>query len=127
MFDLAKNPPLNLPTVNENSPEQFIKPGSGLILATLDTPATKPVISKGDRLFGLVTVDCPECKSARHYWLYFVWGSPTDSWYSEVPEPMPMNPIFLATKLLHAGYNIDAFLAEVPHGEQKALNLPTAY
>ena len=40
-----------------------------------------PLISKGNRLVGLVGVTCPTCLKVRLFWVYVLWGS--GGWYSE--------------------------------------------
>jgi hypothetical protein len=115
MWNLSRNPPLSLPTFNQNNPGQYIKHGDGLLLASLDNPSMKPQISEGDKVFGFVSVDCPDCKAMRSYWLYVVYGRPAEAWYSEIPEGQKLNPIVISKGLQEANWDVDAFMRTVPH------------
>lgn len=118
MWNLSRHPPLSLPSYNENNPGQFIKPGAELLLATLDNPAMKPLIAEGDRIFGFVGVDCSDCSRVRYYWLYVVYGHPTEAWYSEVPGGQMVNVLAVNKALEESGWDIDTFMNGVPHGER---------
>jgi hypothetical protein len=115
MWNLSKNPPLMIPTWNVKEDGAFIKPNSGLIVATADTPQAKPYITSGDRIFALAIVDCPECKSSRIYYFSFVYGQPTDSWFSEVPEGTPSNFLLVNNLMTQCHWDPVKFLAMVPH------------
>src|ERR1700733_7764062 len=95
MWNLSKNPAASgsMPSVNQPNPGLFIKPDGGLLLGAVDAPATRPLVSNGDMIFGFVAVDCPDCKSVRFYWLFFVYDDPRNSWYSEVPEGGHVNVV----------------------------------
>ncbi len=41
----------------------------------------RPVPKEGDRVFGYITVQCPDCVQLRLYWIYLVVGS--EGWYAE--------------------------------------------
>ena len=116
MWNFSRTPPISLPTYNQPNPGQFIKPGAGLLLATLDNPSMKPQITAGDRLFGFVSVDCPECKTARFYWLFVIYGRPVDAWYAEVPEGQQVDVIAVNKALGETNWDIETFMSRVPHG-----------
>jgi len=116
MWNLSKNPPVSLPTFNQNNPGQYIKTGSGLLLATVDNPLMKPLVSAGDKVFGFVSVDCPDCKNRRFYWLYVVYGHPTEAWYLESPEGQQVDLFSVSSALEKVDWDIDAFMLTVPHG-----------
>jgi hypothetical protein len=118
MWDLTKNPPVSLPTFNQYNPGQYIKPGEGLLLATLDNPSMKPQIDVGDKVFGFVSIDCPDCRTARFYWLYVAYGKPDEAWYSEVPGGYPVSIISVSRGLENAGWDVDRFISQVPHAER---------
>jgi hypothetical protein len=118
MWNLSRNPPLSLPSFNQTNPGQFIKPSSSLLLATLDNPSMKPQIANGDRVFGLVTVDCPDCKAARLYWLYVVYGLPAEAWYSEIPEGQSTDLLAINKELQNSNWDVDVFMSRVPHGQR---------
>jgi hypothetical protein len=119
MWNLSKTPPIVLPSWDEPQPNRFIKKGTGLLLATLDNDKMKPLISDGDRVFGYVMVDCPDCKAARFYWLYAPYNRPTEAWYSEIPVGTVMNVLLISTLLEQSGWNVEVFLSKVPHGPKK--------
>jgi len=61
----------------------FLK-SKGKFMAKVSTfPAVQSIVKPNDRIFGMVTVSCPDCVKDRQYWLYFVFGS--GGWYCEVP------------------------------------------
>jgi hypothetical protein len=47
-----------------------------------DGPLVAPLLKSGNRLFGSVSVLCPECSRGRTYIVYIVWGK--SGWFSEV-------------------------------------------
>jgi O-acetyl-ADP-ribose deacetylase len=116
MWNFSKTPPISLPTYNQPNPGQFIKPGAGLILATVDNPSMKPQIAAGDKLFGYVSVDCPECKTARFYWLFVIYGQPMDAWYSEVPKGQQVDVLAVNKAFGETNWDIESFMSRVPHG-----------
>jgi hypothetical protein len=50
-------------------------------------PAVKAIVKPNDRIFGFVSVSCPNCIKERKYWLYFVNG--IGGWYCEIPDESP--------------------------------------
>lgn len=116
MWNLSRSPPVSIPTVNQNNPNQFIKKSGGLLLATIDTPTTKPFVTDGDNIFGFVTVDCPECAAPRQYWLFFTYGKPEGSWYSEIPAGTSINPLTVSRWLNDTGWDVHQVMAKVAHG-----------
>lgn len=124
MWNLSKTPPLMIPTWDVKNPGTFIKQGTGLILATADTPQAKPYIEKGDKIFSLLNIDCPDCKSARLYYLYFVYGEPSNSWFAPVPEGGRSNVLLVNNMMEQSGWNVDTFMTKVPHEPIRSLELP---
>jgi|ERR1035438_1386241 hypothetical protein len=125
MWNLSKIPPLMIPSWEVRESGAFIKQNSGRILATADTPQAKPYIAVGDRIFALIIVDCPDCRSSRIYYLYFVYGEPSNSWFSEVPEGAASNVLLVNGLLQRSGWNVEKFLATVPHLPVRNLEPPT--
>jgi hypothetical protein len=114
MWNLDKGLPTSLPTVSVTESGRYLKPGQGMVEPTLDRPEMKSLISEGNRIFGYASVDCPNCKRAKYYWLYIIYGK--DSWYSEIPEAAEPNPISISQKLLDAEWDVDRFMNANPHG-----------
>ncbi|MFI4919989.1 MAG: hypothetical protein ACHP65_10595 [Legionellales bacterium] len=54
-------------------------------------PQVAALIKPKDRLFGWITVTCPDCIRNRAYWIYAVQGE--DGWYSEIPKEWGYPPI----------------------------------
>ena len=125
MWNLSKNPPLMIPTWEVRESGAFIKTNTGRIVATADTPQAKPYISEADKIFALIIVDCPECKSSRIYYLYFVYGQPQNSWFSEVPEGGTSNVLLVNNLMQRSGWDPEKFLAMVPHSPKRSLEPPT--
>jgi hypothetical protein len=125
MWNLSKNPPLMIPSWEVRESGAFIKPNSGRILATADTPQAKPYIAIGDRIFALLIVDCPDCKSGRIYYLYFVYGDPASSWFAEAPEGTASNLLLVSDLLRQSDWNPEIFLTKVPHLPVRRLEPPT--
>ncbi len=53
-------------------------------------------LKTGDRLFGSMSVMCPDCQTGRTYWVYIVWGQ--HGWYSEI-ENIKSGQIMYPTNL----------------------------
>jgi hypothetical protein len=110
---------ISLPTFNRTETGMFIKPGfNGILIATVDNPGIKPLVKDGDHVFGFVTVDCAECRSAKQYWLYVVYGG--ESWYSPVPEGANVNVVKVARILGETNWDVEEFMKQVPHGDRVA-------
>jgi hypothetical protein len=103
----------SLPAWNNNNAGMYIKPGAGLLLATLDVPTIKPHISMGDKIFGFISIDCPEC-AVKYYWLYVVYGG--KSWYSPIPAGFQPDIISVSQGMEKAQWDLDLFIKENPHG-----------
>lgn len=114
MWNLDKGLPTSLPTVSLTEGGRYLKPGQRMVEPTLDRPEMKPLISEGNRIFGFAYVDCPNCKRARYYWLYIVYGQ--DSWYSEIPEGTEPNLISMSQRLQDAEWDVDRFMSANSHG-----------
>ena len=65
---------------------------------------------EGHRYFGYAGINCKNCERMRRYWLYFVHGSKTGAWYSEM-EPEENQGININAKRL--AENPDKYLAEI--------------
>jgi hypothetical protein len=68
-------------------------------------------VKSGDRLFGYVTVSCPECATTRDAWVYIEYGKA--GWYAPLSRDAPfvsMNHIFKAIPLVEK--NVDSALDE---------------
>ncbi len=74
-----RNDPLPIPV----STFDFIRPNQeGGPQNLFDTPAVKPLLKHGDRLFGSASVCSPDCIQGRTYIVYIVWGK--SGWFAEV-------------------------------------------
>jgi hypothetical protein len=61
----------------------YVCPGSGYLPTKLDllpSPASPPP-KTGDRLFGYLLVQCPDCLRVRYYWFYWVYNE--KGWFYE--------------------------------------------
>lgn len=69
----------------------YIRPDGNYLPTTLQfisSPAS-PAVENGNRLFGYLTVQCPDCKRMRVYWILWRYG--VDGWYHEgTPTEYPM-------------------------------------
>lgn len=76
-----RNDPLPIPVGTFD----WIKPhNQGGPQNLFDTPSVSPLLKQGDRLFGSVSLDCPECERGKTYIVYIDWGN--SGWYAEVPD-----------------------------------------
>jgi hypothetical protein len=115
---------INLPAYNKTENGMFIKKGKGILEATLDNPSMKPQIQNGDHILALIGVDCPECERTKYYWLFVTYGG--DSWYSSIPEGATINILQLQRSIQEAEWDVERFIASVPHGERlKPMDYPT--
>jgi len=80
----------------------------------------KPQIAEGDKLFGFVSVDCPECKTARStgFMLSMVYGHPTEAWSSEIPKGRQVDVLAVNKILGESSWDMEVFMSRVPHGER---------
>jgi hypothetical protein len=107
---------LNLPAFNQSEAGLFVKKGNGILVASLDNPNMKPLIKPGDRVFGFVAVDCPDCLETKYYWLFVVYGG--DSWYSPIPKGSLVNALDINQRLISVNWDVEEFMKQVPHGER---------
>jgi hypothetical protein len=56
----------------------------------LDSRDIQNVVKPGHRIFGYLTLTCPECDRVRLYWIYFVYGQ--GGWFAEIPKGIAPNP-----------------------------------
>jgi hypothetical protein len=71
---------LQIPTTVNSG--DFLKPRHKYMQRPLSTfQGVQTVVKQGDRIFGYVTVTCPNCVKERSYWVYFVNGP--GGWYYE--------------------------------------------
>lgn len=73
----------SLPILTPTAPGSVIRPHEHMGPQSLfDSSAVLARVSKGDRLWGAVTVSCSDCAQARGYWMYAEVGR--GGWLSEV-------------------------------------------
>ena len=76
----------------------YIRPRGGYLPSILDfhNSDSKPIL-KGERLFGVATITCPDCARERVYWVYWtyqesgLWMERSDgvTWFDEMPGKQP--------------------------------------
>jgi hypothetical protein len=62
---------INLPVFAYTEKGIFVRKGTAVIIGSFDNPEMKSFIKVGDHVLGLVMVDCPDCSTARYYWVFF--------------------------------------------------------
>ncbi|MEO7975169.1 MAG: hypothetical protein ABIU84_16435, partial [Thermoanaerobaculia bacterium] len=91
----------------------WIRAGAGLGPYGIGSlPAVKSVISSGHRVAGYISVDCPECRSSRTYWVYWVVGH--DGWYSEIPNGRSVSTGALGKSLAGLVSSPEQFFTGIP-------------
>jgi hypothetical protein len=76
----------------------FLRPKTNFLQRPIVStfPQVREAVKPGDRIFGYVTVSCPNCVKDRRYWVFFVNGS--GGWYSETPTKDPFElPVLAAS------------------------------
>jgi hypothetical protein len=73
------------------------------------------LIKPGDRLFGYITVLCPECLRDRAYWIYATFKQ--GGWFSEVKTGFP-DLSLIARNLATIQANPDGFFSAVPQSDR---------
>lgn len=66
-----------------STPVNYVRPQGSYLPSTLELrlDPSQPLVA-GNRLYGYLTVDCPECVSRRIYWVYLKFGE--EGWFREV-------------------------------------------
>jgi hypothetical protein len=109
---------VNLPGFAYTEKGGFVKKGTAVIIGSFDNPNMKSLIKVGDHVLGLVTVDCPDCLTAKYYWVFFAYGG--ESWYSPIPVGTTINIMEITRSMNAAKWNVDEFMKLVPHGDRLA-------
>lgn len=79
-----RNDPLPIPV----NTFDWIKPhDEGGPQNLFNTRLVSPLLKQGNRLFGSVALDCPECKRGRTYIVKITWGN--SGWYAEINNGTP--------------------------------------
>jgi len=79
-----RNDPLPIPV----STFDWIKPyDEGGPQNLFSSRIVSSLLKKGNRLFGSVALDCPECKRGRTYIVKIIWGD--GGWYAEIENGTP--------------------------------------
>jgi len=115
-----RNGPLPIPVGTFDS----IKPhNEGGPQNLFSTRIVSPLLKQGDRLFGSVALDCPECKRGRTYIVKITWGD--GGWYAEIENETPgrllIPPNFLMASRIRYFKALDAAVPEqsrIPIGER---------
>jgi hypothetical protein len=81
-LDSPGRDPLPIPSQNFNG-DRIIPNQEMVPLAIVTLKKVAPLVKKGDRLFGFVTVTCPDCLRPRSYYVYAVHGD--RGWFTELP------------------------------------------
>lgn len=90
-------------------PDQHAGPTS-----LLDSRDIQSVVKPGHRIFGYLTITCPDCDRVRLYWIYFVYGQ--GGWFAEVPKGVSLNPKAIGDSipLLREDNALEQYLAHIP-------------
>jgi hypothetical protein len=69
-----------------------IRPDDGYLPSTLELilDPNKP-LKKGDRLYGYLSISCPDCIAHRIYWVLIKYGE--EGWYTELPDNKSEHPL----------------------------------
>lgn len=105
-----RNDPLPIPV----STFDWIKPhDEGGPQNLFNTPLVSPLLKQGDRLFGSIALDCPECKRGKTYVVKIEWG--VSGWYAEI-ESETSGRLFIPRNFLKSSRlkYFKALEAEVP-------------
>ena len=81
-----------------------------------DAPGVKSRLKAGDRIFGFVTVSCPDCKTRREYWLSIKWGD--SGWFSELDADKHVDMFSLSKEIPRISKSFDAFVSDIPLAER---------
>jgi hypothetical protein len=88
--------------------------------AIFDTPAILSRLKKGNRIFGVVSVSCPQCLKRRQYWFNASWEK--GGWYSEILQEagqVNLPKIFEILPLISK--DTEAFFRDVPPNQRKEI------
>jgi hypothetical protein len=90
MFNLddtsAQRQPLQIPA--QTLIGEFIRPHEGLGLWPFwANPLVKAQYKPGDRLFGFVEAQCPDCLADRYFWIYWIAGK--GGWFAPTSKEAP--------------------------------------
>ena len=115
-----RNDPLPIPV----STFDWIKPhDEGGPQNLFSSRIVSPLLKQGNRLFGSVALDCPECKRGRTYIVKITWDE--GGWYSEIENGTPgkllIPPNFLIESRIKYFKALEAAVPEqsrIPIGEQ---------
>ena len=87
------------------------------------TQIVSPLLKQGNRLYGSVALDCPECKRGRSYIVKITWGD--GGWYAEIenrpPGKLLIPPSFLIESRIKYFRALEAAVPEqswIPIGER---------
>jgi hypothetical protein len=78
----------------------------------LSSPGVSPFIKQGNRLFGYMTVTCPDCLRTKEYWVYIDCG--TGGWYSELPTGQHVNLTALVRNIPNIANDLTGFVSAIP-------------
>jgi hypothetical protein len=73
------------------------------------------LVHPGDRLFGYVFVECPECLKSRYYWVYAVVKQ--GGWFSEMKTGYPDISV-MGRNILTIRQSIDKVLSDIPETDR---------
>ncbi len=77
---------------------EYIRPKESLgPLGILTSAKDAQRLKSGDRIFGFVMVQCPDCVKTRNYWVYMKYG--VGGWYSEEERGIPSNIVKIVLEL----------------------------
>jgi hypothetical protein len=108
--------PLPLPAFQGDwiRPHEAMGPESFIAL-----PQVQSAIKKGDRLFGMIAITCPECLKTRYFWLYVVQGA--SGWYTPLHDGESPNLSAMLRALPQIQKDPEAFFSDVPIKERIAV------
>jgi hypothetical protein len=75
----------------------------------------RSLVNPGDRLFGYVFVECPECLKSKYYWVYAVVKQ--GGWFSEIKTGYPDISV-IGRNIPTIRQNIDKVLSDIPETDR---------
>jgi hypothetical protein len=101
--------PLPIPVASGDwiRPREAMGPKSFITQASI-----LPLVKQGDRLFGVISVTCPDCIRSKAYWVYVKHG--VAGWFSEIPEDHLVDLNALSKAIPEIRKDADRFFSSIP-------------
>jgi hypothetical protein len=121
IWNLDRDTGDTLPMVHDSLDGSWIRPGEALGPYPLTSlPLVAPLIHAGNRLFGCITVTCPDCARSKAYWVYAIHGGA--GWYSQLAPGTFCDLRALLRTLPAIRTNPEAFLHSIPDAERTQIS-----